>query len=412
MRADDRVAHAAPVGRDRWRIEADAAVAHEHLDAVRLHLGVEVHALAARRTWPRWSSPRARPARSPRARRRAARRRRSRPRSARGAAPRPPPRRARAPPPRCPRPSRLGRLEQPVAQLALLAARQAGHLARVVGALLDQRERLQDRVVQVGGQLGALLLADARGALGGQAAREAHDPGPEQQARVIVATIATAPIALPRLCSTPTLCRTTADGERHQQRADDEARRVDPPSARRYSQRGAPRSDRRRWLRPSRTARRSGATRAPSRTRRARAATRSSRRSAGPRARSPTDSAGHRRARSARASRQAPGGARAAALSGADRDQRPGERVDGHADAPDGHEHRHEQRARAARPPRECSASARADTTEQAAIGVAAQRRAAPVAAGSARLGARLDAGWTIPSIIAAPRRTPIGDAP
>ena len=49
---------------------------------------------------------------------------------------------------------------QPRPQLALLAAGERGDLARVVGALLDERERLQDGVVQVGGDLGALLRAD------------------------------------------------------------------------------------------------------------------------------------------------------------------------------------------------------------------------------------------------------------
>ena len=49
--------------------------------------------------------------------------------------------------------------EQPGAQLALLAARQAHRLGLVAGAL-DQRQGLQHRVVQVRGHLGALLGAD------------------------------------------------------------------------------------------------------------------------------------------------------------------------------------------------------------------------------------------------------------
>ena len=71
---------------------------------------------------------------------------------------------------------------EPRAQLALLAAGERGHLARVVGAPLHQRERLQHRVVQVRGHLGALLRADALGALGGQRAHQAHDPGREDHA--------------------------------------------------------------------------------------------------------------------------------------------------------------------------------------------------------------------------------------
>ena len=65
---------------------------------------------------------------------------------------------------------------QPRAQLALLAAGQRGHLARVVGALLHERERLQHRVVEVRGHLGALLRADALRALGGQRAHEPERP--------------------------------------------------------------------------------------------------------------------------------------------------------------------------------------------------------------------------------------------
>ena len=54
---------------------------------------------------------------------------------------------------------------QPGAQLALLAAGDGGDLARVAGAALDHRERLEDGVVQVRGYLGALLRADPLGAL-------------------------------------------------------------------------------------------------------------------------------------------------------------------------------------------------------------------------------------------------------
>ena len=49
---------------------------------------------------------------------------------------------------------------QPGAQLALLAAGQPGDLARLVGVALDQRQRLQHRVVQVRGDVGPLLGAD------------------------------------------------------------------------------------------------------------------------------------------------------------------------------------------------------------------------------------------------------------
>ena len=48
-------------------------------------------------------------------------------------------------------------------------------------AALDERERLQHRVVQVGGDLGALLGADALAPLDAEVAPQAHDPRPEQQ---------------------------------------------------------------------------------------------------------------------------------------------------------------------------------------------------------------------------------------
>jgi hypothetical protein len=67
---------------------------------------------------------------------------------------------------------------EPRAQLALLAAGERGDVARVVGLALHQRERLQDGVVQVRGELGALLRAHALGALVGE---PAHEPDPERR---------------------------------------------------------------------------------------------------------------------------------------------------------------------------------------------------------------------------------------
>ena len=172
---DDRVAHAAPVGRDRragrsprrGRGRTPPPVGHRPPRtgprALTGELGGVGHRLARRRHDRLQPRP-------------AARRRRSPPRSARGAAPRPRRRRAPARRPRCPARSSSGRREQPAAQLALLAARQARHLARIARALLDQRQRLQHRVVQVRGELGALLLADAGRTLEGEAAQQAHAP--------------------------------------------------------------------------------------------------------------------------------------------------------------------------------------------------------------------------------------------
>ena len=57
------------------------------------------------------------------------------------------------------------RVVQPGAQLPFLAAGQPADRLLVVGVPLDERQRLQHRVVQVGGDGGALLRADARGPL-------------------------------------------------------------------------------------------------------------------------------------------------------------------------------------------------------------------------------------------------------
>ncbi len=70
---------------------------------------------------------------------------------------------------------------QPAAQLALLAAGKRRHLLGVLRAALDQRERLQHRVVQVRPHVGALLGANALGALGREAARQAPPGGSEDQ---------------------------------------------------------------------------------------------------------------------------------------------------------------------------------------------------------------------------------------
>ena len=72
---------------------------------------------------------------------------------------------------------------QPAAQLALLPARERRHAARLLRVPLDQRQRLQHRVVHAGGHVRALLGADAGGALGVAVEREAPHPraGDQQQ---------------------------------------------------------------------------------------------------------------------------------------------------------------------------------------------------------------------------------------
>ena len=65
---------------------------------------------------------------------------------------------------------------EPVPQLALLPAGQPQHLAGLVGLALDQRERLQHRVVQVRGDLRALGLDDALAALLAEVAHQLEPP--------------------------------------------------------------------------------------------------------------------------------------------------------------------------------------------------------------------------------------------
>ena len=67
-------------------------------------------------------------------------------------------------------------LEQPLAQVALLRPREAGDGGGVVGVLLDQREGLQHRVVQVRGHVGALLGAHALGPLRAEVVDEPQRP--------------------------------------------------------------------------------------------------------------------------------------------------------------------------------------------------------------------------------------------
>ncbi len=67
---------------------------------------------------------------------------------------------------------------QPGAQVSLLGAGEPCHRGSVAGVLLDQRQCLQHRVVQVGRKIGALLGAHALGALGGEVGGEPVDPRP------------------------------------------------------------------------------------------------------------------------------------------------------------------------------------------------------------------------------------------
>ena len=72
---------------------------------------------------------------------------------------------------------------QPGPQVALLGAGQPRHGRAVAGVLLDQRERLQHRVVQVGGHVGTLLGAHPLGPLRGQVGGQPVDPTDPRRSR-------------------------------------------------------------------------------------------------------------------------------------------------------------------------------------------------------------------------------------
>ena len=75
----------------------------------------------------------------------------------------------------------MRRLEQPAAQLALLHPRQAHDFTRIVGAPLHERERLQHRVVQVRGDLGPLVGADALAPFPDECVHEPREPGTDDE---------------------------------------------------------------------------------------------------------------------------------------------------------------------------------------------------------------------------------------
>ena len=70
-------------------------------------------------------------------------------------------------------------LEQPGPQLAFLGPGEAHDVLRVVGRPLDERQRLEHRVVDVGRHLGPLLGQGPRLALGDEVPHQAQPPGAE-----------------------------------------------------------------------------------------------------------------------------------------------------------------------------------------------------------------------------------------
>ena len=156
---DDRLAHAAAVGRARPPGRSPARGRARTPAARPARTRRRRRRSSRRRTWPRWSSPRAPRRPPPRRRRRARGRRPPPPRPARRGAPRRRPPRPRAPGPAARPGPGAGRPASHARSSRSWRRASAATSLRVVGAL-HQRERLQHRVVQVRGHLGALLRAD------------------------------------------------------------------------------------------------------------------------------------------------------------------------------------------------------------------------------------------------------------
>ena len=162
--ADDRPADAVPVVLHSGRVEARAPVPDEDAELVRLDLGVERDGLhlgvpgRVDQRLPGGRDQRARPAR--RARRR--RPPRSRPRSRTCPRPRPRPAPAR---PRTARSASRSACRASCAGVRSWPRASRCTLVDVAGVALDQRQRVQHLVVHHRGQLGPLLLPDARLAL-------------------------------------------------------------------------------------------------------------------------------------------------------------------------------------------------------------------------------------------------------
>ncbi len=74
-----------------------------------------------------------------------------------------------------------GRFVEPGAQVALLGTSQAAYFTRIVRIALDQGEGVQDRVVDMGGDLGPLLGPDAHQPLLGEVLHHADQVGAGQQ---------------------------------------------------------------------------------------------------------------------------------------------------------------------------------------------------------------------------------------
>ena len=70
---------------------------------------------------------------------------------------------------------------EPGAQLALLPSRERGHAARIARLALDECERLQHRIVDASRHLGTFLRADPARSLGVPLGGEPPGPGPEDE---------------------------------------------------------------------------------------------------------------------------------------------------------------------------------------------------------------------------------------
>ena len=124
------------------------------------------------------------------------------------------------------------RVEEPVAQLALLVPGEPHDLGGFVGGLLDQKERLEDRVVEVGGDVGPLLCAHPLAALARQVAHRAEPPRRKEDEEPRAHQDRTGEHADRRAAQRPDLGE-QGDADQQQRAAEAGAQRDGPPPRRR-----------------------------------------------------------------------------------------------------------------------------------------------------------------------------------
>lgn len=116
---------------------------------------------------------------------------------------------------------------QPGAQFAFLTASQPLNFTRIVDVALDQRQRVQHRIVQMRSELGALLLTNSRPSFGRQRAHHAEPPrtadhrdtgDQHRRGEQAIANLAPFLVIAEKCCSTSKYERRTDEGHRQARR--------------------------------------------------------------------------------------------------------------------------------------------------------------------------------------------------